>query len=51
MEDGKMVFDYRLKPGVVESTNAIRLMRHLGIDVEYQLAPSDGAASPAERPS
>jgi hypothetical protein len=44
IEDGKMVFDYRLKPGVVESTNAIRLMKHLGIDVEYQLAP-------AERPS
>ncbi len=35
VEDGKMVFDYKLKEGVVQSTNAIRLMKAVGIDVEY----------------
>ncbi|MBL8741608.1 MAG: DNA mismatch repair protein MutS, partial [Myxococcales bacterium] len=35
IEGGKMVFDYKLKPGVVQSTNAIRLMKAVGIDVEY----------------
>lgn len=35
IEDDKMVFDYKLKEGVVQSTNAIRLMRAVGIDVEY----------------
>jgi ABC-type multidrug transport system fused ATPase/permease subunit len=51
MEGGKMVFDYRLKPGVVESTNAIRLMKHLGIDVEYQLPSSEVVTGSEERPS
>lgn len=37
IEAGKMVFDYKLKDGVVESTNAIRLMKVLGIDVDYEL--------------
>jgi DNA mismatch repair ATPase MutS len=35
IEGGKMVFDYKLKPGVVQSTNAIRLMKAVGIDVDY----------------
>ncbi|NUP06916.1 MAG: DNA mismatch repair protein MutS [Polyangiaceae bacterium] len=35
IEEGKMVFDYKLKQGVVQSTNAIRLMRAVGIDIEY----------------
>lgn len=38
IEDGKMVFDYRLKEGVVETTNAIRLMKSVGIDVEFASA-------------
>jgi hypothetical protein len=29
-----MSFDYRLRPGVVQSTNALRLMRIVGIDVD-----------------
>ena len=32
--DGKMVFDYKLKPGVVTSSNALRLMKLVGIKVE-----------------
>jgi DNA mismatch repair ATPase MutS len=31
--DGKMVFDYKLKPGVVTSSNALRLMKLVGIGV------------------
>jgi hypothetical protein len=31
--DGKMTFDYRLRPGIVQSSNALRLMRAVGIDV------------------
>jgi DNA mismatch repair ATPase MutS len=28
-----MAFDYKLKPGVVTTTNALRLMRLVGLDV------------------
>jgi len=35
IEHGQMVFDYKLKTGVVQSTNAIRLMKAVGIDVDY----------------
>ncbi len=31
--DGKMVFDYRMRPGVVRHSNALRIMRSLGLDV------------------
>ena len=31
-----MTFDYRLRPGVVRSTNALRLMRLVGIDVDLE---------------
>jgi hypothetical protein len=31
--DQRMVFDYRLRPGVVEHSNALALMRAIGIDV------------------
>ncbi len=33
VEAGKMSFDYKLKPGVVTSGNALRLMRDLGLPV------------------
>jgi hypothetical protein len=33
VERGKMTFDYKLKPGVVTSSNALRLMKLIGIDV------------------
>ncbi len=32
-ENGVLTFDYRLKPGVVRSSNAIALMRAVGLDV------------------
>ena len=31
--DGKMTFDYQLRPGVVEHSNALELMRMMGLDV------------------
>ena len=31
-----MTFDYQLRPGVVRSTNALRLMKRVGIDVELE---------------
>ena len=33
IEDGKMVFDYRMRSGIVEHSNALALMRAIGIDV------------------
>jgi hypothetical protein len=32
-ENGAMVFDYRMRPGVVERSNALALMRAVGLDV------------------
>jgi hypothetical protein len=39
LEDGRMVFDYRMRPGVVQTSNALALMRTLG------LLPGDSAGS------
>ena len=33
LEDGKLLFDYRLSPGIVRTSNALQLMRSIGIDV------------------
>ena len=33
-KDGEMTFDYRLQPGVVRTSNALRLLQMAGIDVE-----------------
>ena len=33
LEDGKMIFDYRMRPGVVEHSNALELMRAIGLEV------------------
>ena len=33
LEDGKVVFDYRMRPGVVTKSNALELMRSVGIEV------------------
>jgi hypothetical protein len=32
-EDGKLHFDYKLTPGIVQTTNALLLMRSIGLDV------------------
>jgi DNA mismatch repair ATPase MutS len=31
--NGKMTFDYRIRPGVVERSNALELMRLMGLNV------------------
>jgi hypothetical protein len=33
VEDGAMIFDYTMRPGVVERSNALALMRAVGLDV------------------
>lgn len=33
LEDGKIVFDYRMRPGVVQKSNAIELMRSVGLKI------------------
>ncbi len=33
LENGKMVFDYQLRPGVVDTTNALRVLRMAGVPV------------------
>jgi hypothetical protein len=32
-EEGKVVFDYRMRPGIVEHSNALALMRSVGLEV------------------
>jgi DNA mismatch repair ATPase MutS len=34
IRDGEMIFDYRLRPGVVQTSNALELLRRAGIDVD-----------------
>lgn len=34
LEAGRMVFDYRIRPGVVTRSNALALMRAIGLEVE-----------------
>jgi hypothetical protein len=33
LENGRMVFDYRMRPGVVQKSNALELMRAVGLEV------------------
>jgi DNA mismatch repair ATPase MutS len=33
LEDGRIAFDYKLKDGVVQRSNALALMRAVGLDV------------------
>ncbi|HUS04758.1 MAG TPA: hypothetical protein VMZ52_00565, partial [Bryobacteraceae bacterium] len=33
LENGRIAFDYRMRPGIVEKSNAIELMRSVGLDV------------------
>jgi hypothetical protein len=34
LENGQLIFDYKLKPGVVRTSNALQLMRMIGLDVK-----------------
>jgi DNA mismatch repair ATPase MutS len=33
LEDGRLIFDYRLKPGIVQTSNALKLMHAIGLGV------------------
>jgi hypothetical protein len=33
LADGKLVFDYRMRPGIVQKSNALALMRSVGLEV------------------
>ncbi|HSW40238.1 MAG TPA: DNA mismatch repair protein MutS [Acidobacteriota bacterium] len=33
LENGRMIFDYRLQPGIVRKSNALELMRSIGLEV------------------
>lgn len=33
LEDGRMRFDYKMQPGIVQKSNAVELMRSVGLDV------------------
>jgi DNA mismatch repair ATPase MutS len=33
LENGRLVFDYRVRPGIVERSNALDLMRAVGLNV------------------
>jgi DNA mismatch repair ATPase MutS len=33
VEDGRISFDYTMRPGVVEKSNALELMRSVGLNV------------------
>lgn len=50
IQDGEMIFDYRLRLGVVRTSNALRLLSQVGIEVEDDpsLSLGDEAAAPAE---
>ena len=49
--DGEMRFDYRLRPGVVRTSNALRLLGMAGVDVPQDDGrmvdpdPADGATA------
>jgi hypothetical protein len=38
--DGRMSFDYHLRPGIVEKSNALELMRAVGLDISTPPSPS-----------
>jgi DNA mismatch repair ATPase MutS len=33
LDDGHMTFDYRMRPGIVRKSNAIELMRSVGLEI------------------
>lgn len=49
MRDGEMLFDYRLREGVVRTSNALRLLQMAGVevDVDDHVVDPDSPASPA----
>ncbi|MCK6586681.1 MAG: DNA mismatch repair protein MutS [Polyangiaceae bacterium] len=49
IREGRMAFDYKLKPGVVTTTNALRLMRLVGLDVAGIADETERAADARDR--
>jgi hypothetical protein len=49
LEAGTMVFDYRMKPGPVTRSNALALMRAVGLDVEGRTPAGEPARDTAAR--
>lgn len=49
VEGGEMTFDYRMRPGVVQSSNALRLMKAVGLAVDPVDEPPSPAPSTDER--
>lgn len=49
MREGEMVFDYRLREGVVKTSNALRLLKMAGIDVPEDDSLPEGDAWHAPR--
>lgn len=49
-QNGEMTFDYRLRPGVVRTSNALRLLKQAGIEVEDDDALGDVDPAPAAAP-
>lgn len=49
MNRGVMTFDYRLRPGVVEKSNALELMRSLGLDVPSSADDENSGDSKAKQ--
>jgi len=43
--DGRMTFDYRIRPGVVHRSNALELMRMMGLDVGQPAGEDDSSNS------
>lgn len=50
LEQGKMVFDYKLRPGVVDTTNALRVLRMAGVPVTEAEEPPPPSSSPSSPP-
>jgi hypothetical protein len=39
-EGGQLIFDYKLKPGIVKTSNALQLMRSIGLGVSSTIDPA-----------
>lgn len=49
IENGQLRFDYRLRPGIVQTSNALRLMQAIGLEVGDS-APLSASAAPHSAP-
>ncbi len=45
LADGKMIFDYQLRSGVVQKSNALELMRMIGLDVDVDVDSQEDTES------